>query len=423
MSGIRTAKRSPRQTGPKSVVMTTRYPLDHPGGVESVARALVDCLGRSEQGWRVSHVTAYSGRVGPARIPLFGDLVAAGRLAARIIGKGDVVLVHGAEYAWGPLAVGRLTRRPVVAVWHGVRASEALPPAKRRIGKAARRFFLWSESLLQRAALQADATVVVSPTVAMKLQSRYGFRGEMKVIPNGVAMGTPRRIGHLSDDVRSSASSNGFPLRVIWVGTSTYQKGLDLAVEACKVARARGQDISLTVVGIPAESAGLEPASSGGWLTWLGTVPHREMDALYRRHDILLFPSRSEACPMTVLEALAAGLPVIGSSVVQWLIEGAGEVVAGEDARAYAEALWALADPERRRRLTSPALERARAFSWESSAAGYLEVLDIVDRQRRHRARPQSKHRAFSRRRRMKSLGPASSRNSACSVRAGERTK
>ena len=64
MSGIRTAKRSPRQTGPKSVVMTTRYPLDHPGGVESVARALVDCFGRSEEGWRVSHVTAYSGRVG-----------------------------------------------------------------------------------------------------------------------------------------------------------------------------------------------------------------------------------------------------------------------------------------------------------------------------------------------------------------------
>ena len=397
MSSIRTARRSLRPAEPKSVVMTTRYPLDHPGGVESVARALVDCLGRNEEGWRVNHVTAYSGRVGAARIPLFGDLVAAGRLAARIIGKGDVLLVHGAEYAWGPLAVGRLTRRPVVAVWHGVRTSEALPPAKRRIGKAARRFFFWSESLLQRAAMHADATVVVSPTVAMELQSRYGFRGEIEVIPNGVAMRTPRRIGHLRDDVRSSASSNGFPLRVIWVGTSAYKKGLDLAVEACKVARARGQDISLTVVGIPVESACLEPASGGGWLTGLGAVPPREMEALYRRHDILLFPTRYEACPMAVLEALAAGLPIIGSSVVQWLIEGAGEVVAGEDARAYAEALRALADPERRHRLTSAALERARAFSWESSAAGYLEVLDVVDRERRHRYRHQSKQRVFSR--------------------------
>ena len=197
--------------------------------------------------------------------------------------------------------------------------------------------------------------------------------------------------------MRSSASSNGFPLRVIWVGTSTYQKGLDLAVEACKVGRAREQDISLTVVGTPADSAGLEPASSGGWLTWLGTVPHREMDALYRRHDILLFPSRSEAFGLVGLEAMAAGLPVIGSSAVQWLIGGGGEVVAGEDVGAYAEALRALADPERLHQLSSAALERARAFSWESSAAGYLEVLDVVHRQRRRRYRHQSKQRVSSR--------------------------
>ena len=197
--------------------------------------------------------------------------------------------------------------------------------------------------------------------------------------------------------MRSSPSPNGFPLRVIWVGTSAYKKGLDLAVGACKVARARGQDVSLTVVGIPVKSAGLELASGGGWLTWLGTVPPREMEALYRRHDILLFPTRYEAFGLVVLEAMAAGLPVIGSSAVQWLIEGAGEVVAGEDVGAYAEALRALAEPERRHRLSSAALERARAFSWESSAAGYLEVLDVVHKQRRHRYRHQSKQRVSSR--------------------------
>lgn len=397
MSILRPAKRGHRSTEPKSVVMTTRLPLGHPGGVESVARALMDCLGRSEEGWSFSHVAAYSGRLGTARIPLFGDLVAAVRLAARIIRKGDVLLVHGAEYAWGPLVVGWLTRRPVVAVWHGVRVSEAIPPAKHRIGMAARRFFLWSENLLQRAALRADATVAVSPVVATELRSRYGMRGEIRVIPNGVAMRTRSRMGHLPEDVPSSASNNGFPLRAIWVGTSAYKKGLDLALEACKLARAQGQDISLTVVGIAAESVGLEPASGGRWLTCLGTVQPGEMDALYCRHDILLFPTRYEACPMAVLEALAAGLPVIGSRVVQWLIEDAGEVVAGEDASAYAEALQTLAEPERRHRLARVALERARAFSWESSAAGYLEVLDVVESQRRSQYRRQSQQNAFSR--------------------------
>ena len=384
---IRAEKQRLRSAGSKSVVMTTRYPLDHPGGVESVARALADSLSKSGESWKVSHVAAYPGRVGFARLPLIGDLVAGGRLAAQVMGKGDVLLVHGAEYAWGPMVVGRLTGRPIVTVWHGVRGNEVIPPTQRRIGKVARGFFLWSQGLLQGAALRADATVAVSPAVAAQVQSRYGFRGQIMLIPNGVTIESGRR----HDDERISAASNGGPLRAIWVGTSAYQKGLDRAVGACELARARGQDVSLTVVGIPVESAGLELASGGSWLTALGAVPPSEMEALYRRHDILLFPTRYEAFGLVALEAMAAGLPVIGSSVVRSLIEGAGEVVVGDDAEAYAEALRALADPERRRLLGRVAMERARAFSWETSTASYLEVLNVVARDRGHQHRHQGR--------------------------------
>src|ERR1700722_15360970 len=307
---IRAEKQRLRSAGSKSVVMTTRYPLDHPGGVESVARALADSLSKSGESWKVSHVAAYPGRVGFARLPLIGDLVAGGLLAAQVMGKGDVLLVHGAEYAWGPMVVGRLTGRPIVTVWHGVRGNEVIPPTQRRIGKVARGFFLWSQGLLQGAALQADATVAVSPAVATQVQSRYDFQGQIMLIPNGVTM----KSGHLRDDARIAVSSNGDPLRVIWVGTSAYQKGLDLAVGACELARAQGQDISLTVVGTPGESAGLELASAGGWLIALGAVSPNEMEALYRRHDILLFPTRYEAFGLVALEAMAAGLPVIRST-------------------------------------------------------------------------------------------------------------
>jgi glycosyltransferase involved in cell wall biosynthesis len=247
--------------------------------------------------------------------------------------------------------------------------------------RAAHRIFLWGQGRLQGVALRADATVAVSPTVAMELRARYRFRGEIAAIPNGIAAKT----GRPGDEARRSAPAADAPLRAIWVGTSGYRKGLDLAVGACELARARGHNVSLTVVGIPVESAGLERVPAGAWLTGLGPVPPGEMETLYRRHDVLLFPSRYEACSMVVLEALAEGRPVIGSSVIQWQVEGAGEVIAGEDLDAYADALGRLADPIRRRRLTAVAIERARGFSWESSAARYLEVLNSVEKQRSRR--------------------------------------
>ena len=275
---------------------------------------------------------------------------------------------------------GRLAWRP---------RQRVIAPRKRRLGKAAKDLFLRGQGLLQGAALRADATVTVSPTVAMELRSRYGFQGEITVIPNGVATKT----GHPREEARSSASSNDGPLRVIWVGTSGYRKGLDLALGACELARARGQNRIPHRGRRPVESAGLERTQVGSWLTGLGSVPPGEMEALYRRHDVMLFPTRYEACPMVVLEALAEGLPVIGSSVLQWLVEDAGEVIAGEDTGAYADALRSTRGPGP----TPPAGKASPSsgpehFPWEASAAGYLEVLNNVAKQSGRQRRNREKH-------------------------------
>ncbi|MGC2296778.1 MAG: glycosyltransferase family 4 protein [Candidatus Dormiibacterota bacterium] len=366
------------------LVMTTRYPLDHPGGVERVASALAQRLGARSQDWRVVHTAAYRGRARTAGVPLLGDLFAAVRLATRTRGS-NAVMVHGAEYAWAPMAVAKLTGRPCVVVWHGVRGLEALPPARSRLGVLAQWAFVEASDLLSRIALYADATVVVSPSVAEEVRSRFGFRGELHVIPNGVEPvidhlasspfqeGTVRPPGNIMRRGGEEAV-----LRVIWIGTTPYKKGLDLALAACLQARLEGQELTLTVVGVTHEQAGLGAAPAAPWISWPGRLSPARVAASLSSHDVLLCPTRYEACCMVVLEALAAGIPVVGSMVVGWQIGDAGETIAGEEPASYSAALRRMADPARRHKLATAARFRAQEFTWEQATASYLEVLTDV---------------------------------------------
>jgi glycosyltransferase involved in cell wall biosynthesis len=379
---------SGRVASPATVVMTTRYPLDHPGGVERVAHALIGRLAaEAGGGWRATHVAAYPGRVGSARVPLLGDLVAAARLTFLTARRADVILVHGAEYAWGPLLVARVTHRPIVVVWHGVRAFEAVPPATGPLDRLAQRLFFWGSDRLQRMALRADAAIVVSPIAAAEVRSHFGFEGQLQVIPNGV----DRRNGAVTVEISPpNGGVNGAAvaagLRVIWIGTAPYKKGLDLALAACAEARAQGEDLTLTVVGVSRERSGTGSGPLAPWISWRGAIPPAEVDELLALHDVLLGPTRYEPCGMTILEALAAGLPVVGSKVVEWMIEGAGEVVATDDPADYSQALRRVADPDYRRRLAEAARKRAQAFSWEQAVASYASVLAAVsDRSEGHR--------------------------------------
>ena len=373
--------RPERLPGGRIVAMTSRYPVTYIGGVERVAGALAERLGDDAQPWVAVPVAAYSGRKGLARMPLLGDLVAAVRLARRTAWGFDAVLVHGAEYAWAPLLVGRATRRPTIVVWHGVRAREAIRPPGLRLERAAQTVFSWVSDRLQGAALGADATISVSPQVASDLREHFGFRGQVHVIPNGVeqrgrAADSGAKRGRSSGAGRRGHRRSVSGLRAIWVGTSPYRKGLDTALAAVALARQGGQAVTLTVVGVaPGEVAALSPEPHGGIVS-KGQLPPAEVDRLLLEHDVLLSPTRYEACGMAVFEALAAGLPVIGSAVLTWQVGNAGIIVSSEEPLLYGQALARLGNARVRHRFSRLAMARARQFPWDAAAAAYSRVLD-----------------------------------------------
>jgi glycosyltransferase involved in cell wall biosynthesis len=130
----------------------------------------------------------------------------------------------------------------------------------------------------------------------------------------------------------------------------------------------------------------------------LFTGTRNDMPEVYASLDMLVLPSLDEALPMCLLEAMAAGRPVIATpvgSVPRVVLPGVtGLLVRPGDARGLGAAIVALLDdPERGRRLGEQARDHVvQHFSAEAMAAAYLGLYEQAEgrmhRQRRWGLRP-----------------------------------
>jgi glycosyltransferase involved in cell wall biosynthesis len=179
---------------------------------------------------------------------------------------------------------------------------------------------------------------------------------------------------------------------VLFVGGIEPRKNLERLVRAFGASIADGggaADASLVIAGgsvpwfpsagehVDAAIAGL-PAAVRGRVIRTGYVGANDKDALLTGAVALAYPSLYEGFGFPVLEAFAAGLPVMTSNVSS-LPEVAGDaalLVDPHDESAIAHALSALlGDPAARRKLAEAGRERVTAFSWEACATGTAEVL------------------------------------------------
>lgn len=150
-------------------------------------------------------------------------------------------------------------------------------------------------------------------------------------------------------------------LDVIYVGRLAAEKGADrLPAIAEGLA---GIGATLTVVGLPGDAEGDSAArelSSASNVHMLGWVDPSEVRQLLERAKVLILPSRWEALPMSVLEAMTAGCVVVAGdieSVGVLLADGRGVVVRDEEAW-VGEIARLLADEPHRRGIA----RRAKAY-------------------------------------------------------------
>lgn len=198
-------------------------------------------------------------------------------------------------------------------------------------------------------------------------------------IPNGIDLPPPSR------PRREVRASLGLPDDVPVVGTAgrlTHQKGLEYLVRAAAALRPRHPGLHTLIVGEGPEREPLEElARSLGVqdrVLFLGV--RMDIADLFGALDLYALPSRWEGLPMAILEAMAAGLPVVASSVggVPTAIRHGQEglLVPAEDDGALAQALdEVLSDPSTLARMGSASRRRYEArFTVSTMALRYQQL-------------------------------------------------
>lgn len=144
-----------------------------------------------------------------------------------------------------------------------------------------------------------------------------------------------------------------------------------------------GSDWQLLVAGDGPARAEVEAAlgaAARDRVRLLGEVAAEALPALYGACDLLVWPALNEAYGMALLEAQAAGLPVVagrGAGVAQLVQDGrSGRLTEAGDAAAFAEAVTnLLAAPETRRTMAAAAQARVAAEHGLTAAAARLDAI------------------------------------------------
>ena len=338
-------------------------------------------------GARVVHLAAGPERPIPrAAVAAHLDAFVEGVDAFRRTAGVEYALVHG--HYWLSGLVGLELRRrwgvPHVQMFHtlgAIKNAVSRDPVDREP----------EERLRAEARVAAAADRIVVANAVERADLCWHYRADVarvRVIPCGVDLDLFRP----SDAARARARLGLEAERVLlFVGRLTPIKGLETLLRALAVAKSNGLGgtrVRLVIVGGDKDSHGTHGAQLrrlardlgvGAWVDFRGSLPQDVLPDYYAAADLCLMPSLHESFGMVALEAMACGVPVIGSRVggLSATIQDGltGLLVPEGDAEGLAHAMAGLVlDEARRRELGRRAVEWARRFGWPCVVRALTEL-------------------------------------------------
>jgi len=343
--------------------------LDIPGGQAVQAKLLAEQL--SGEGYEIRFVPInppFPHRMRWLRQARFVGTVANELLYVPSLAQlrhADVVHIYAASYwtflsaSLPALLAARQLRKPVLLNYHS--------------GKAADHLAHWG-SLIHPWLRMADRLVVPSKHL-QQVFAAHGYRA---------------RVIHNTVDTSRFRYRPRTPLRPRFLSVRNLEahNGVEQTVIAYALLRTTFPSAALTVAGIGSQERELRQlcdALGVADVHFVGRVEPDAMPALYDGADVLLNASYIDNQPLSLLEAMASGLPIVTTGVgdiVNMMADGAhGSLVPAGDPAAMAKAATMLLEqPERALLMAQRANQALREYAWPTVRAQWAQVYEDLGR-------------------------------------------
>lgn len=284
------------------------------------------------------------------------------------------LLRHKVDVHWGPgFVLPFLVVCPMVVTIHDMTFDlfpEAHEPIKR----------LYFPFMIRRAVKRASRVLVDSGSTASDLDRLIPGSVEKTVVAHLAARTLNVKSAPSNFDDRYSAPGNPVSgLYVLFIGTLEPRKNLHRLLQAWKQLSVDDRfEYRLIVVGVKGWMVEQLEDQGNDNVEFVGHVPDHQLKAYLRGASCFVYPSLYEGFGLPVIEAMAAGIPVLTSNVGATLeiARDAAVLVDPMSVKDIVDGLHKLlTDLNLRQQLSEAGIKRAGEFSWEVTAKRTLDAL------------------------------------------------
>jgi glycosyltransferase involved in cell wall biosynthesis len=236
-------------------------------------------------------------------------------------------------------------------------------------------------SLFQESILSMDRVVMVSYAELRASEEWIPIPPEkVRVIHNGVDL------ARIRDHIVSESKASESEFRLVFPGGAKWSKGGDMLVSAIRRLRELIPNVHLYVAGNVSPDSQLrelvKKKGVEGFVTFTGFLHGDSYISLLKSSDVFVLPSRREGFPLSILEAMACGKPIVATDsggIREVMKDGINGIISSPDPDSLVSAVYELYSNEPlRRQIAKNNMRDVREFDWKSITGEYIRIYEEV---------------------------------------------